>query len=164
MMLPLIERVIGRATLRLGDIRKLGGPIGGELASLAGEATPYLSAAVGAYGGAVLAKVRDDAADATAGMGRRLLQRVFGTRSPDESLPDSLDALVADPDDGDALAAVRLAVRQALAVDPVMEAEVRAMLAGVPGVTQQVRAGRDAYVAGHHQTVVNYRLPGEWAE
>jgi hypothetical protein len=29
------------------------------------------------------------------------------------------------------------------------------------GVTQQVHAGRDAYVAGRDQTVTNYRQPGE---
>jgi hypothetical protein len=29
------------------------------------------------------------------------------------------------------------------------------------GVTQQVQAGRDAYVAGRDQTVHNYRRPGE---
>ena len=45
----------------------------GEVASIAVEMTPYVSAAFGAYGGAVLAKVRDDAADATVGLGRRLL-------------------------------------------------------------------------------------------
>jgi hypothetical protein len=35
--------------------------IAGEVATLAAEATPYVTAAVGAYGGAVLAKVPDDA-------------------------------------------------------------------------------------------------------
>jgi hypothetical protein len=37
------------------------------------------------------------------------------------------------------------------------------MLASAPGksVTQNVHAGRDAYVAGRDQTVVNYRRPGE---
>jgi hypothetical protein len=39
---------------------------GNEIAELVTTATPYVTAAVGAYGGAVLAKVRDDAADATA--------------------------------------------------------------------------------------------------
>lgn len=29
------------------------------------------------------------------------------------------------------------------------------------GVTQHIRAGRDAYVAGRDQTVSNYRHPGE---
>jgi len=110
--------------------------------------TPYISAAVGAYGGAVLAKVRDDAADATVGLGRRLLQRVFGPRGEGEPLPGPLADLAADPRDEDALAAVRLAVRQALATDPVLAAKVRSMLAAAPGVAQQVHAGRDAYAAG----------------
>ena len=106
----------------------------GDVASLAAEMTPYMSAAVGAYGGAVLAKVRDDAADATVGLGRRLLQRVFGSRTGREQLPAPLAALAADPGDGDALAAVRLAIRQVLAADPVLAAEVRSMLAGAPEV------------------------------
>jgi hypothetical protein len=33
--------------------------------------------------------------------------------------------------------------------------------AGGGTVTQRVRAGRDAYVAGHDQAVTNYRQPGE---
>ena len=135
--------------------------MGGEVASLAAEMTPYVSAAVGAYGGAVLAKVRDDAADATVGLGRRLLQRVFGSRREGEPLPESLEALAVDPGDGDALGAVRLAIRQALAADPALQAEVRSMLASAPGVTQQVRAGRDAYTAGRDQTIVNYQRGGE---
>jgi hypothetical protein len=111
--------------------------MGGDAVSLAGEMTPYVSAAMGAYGGAVLAKLRDDAADATVGLGRRLLQRIFGSRGEGEALPGPLADLVADPYDDDALAA------------------------DAPGVTQQVHAGRDAYTAGRDQTVFNYRRPGE---
>jgi hypothetical protein len=129
--------------------------------SLAAEMTPYVSAAVGAYGGAVLAKARDEAADATVGLGRRLLVRIFGNRAEGEPLPMPLADLAADPGDEDALAAVRLTVRRALAADPVLAAEVRSMLATAPGVTQHVRAGRDAYVAGRDQTIVYYRRPGE---
>jgi len=132
----------------------------GDVASLAAEMTPYVSAAVGAYGGAVLAKARDEAADATVGLGRRLLQRVFGSRREGEPLPGPLAALADDPADGDALAAVRLAVRQALASDLALQAEIRSMLLPAPGVTQQVRAGRDAYIAGRDQ-IINYRHPGE---
>jgi tetratricopeptide (TPR) repeat protein len=127
----------------------------GDAASLAADMTPYLSAAVGAYGGAVLAKVRDEAADATVGLGRRLLLRVFGPRAAEEPLPGPLADLAADPDDEDALAAVRLAVRQVLAADPVLAGEVRSMLAGAPVVTQRVRARRDAYTAGGNQTIIN---------
>lgn len=128
--------------------------MGGEVASLAAEMTPYVSAAVGAYGGAVLAKVRDDAADATVGLGRRLLQRVFGSHRDGDSPPEPLAALIADPDDRDALAAVRLAIRQAMTDDPALQAELRSMLASA-SVTQHAHAGRDAYTAGRDQTVIN---------
>jgi len=139
----------------------MGELMSGDVASLAAEMTPYVSAAVGAYGGAVLAKARDEAADATVGLGRRLLQRVFGSRREGEPLPGSLAALADDPADGDALAAVRLAIRQALAGDLALQAEIRSMLISAPGVTQQVRAGRDAYIAGRDQTIISYRHPGE---
>ena len=103
-----------------------------DVAVLAAEMTPYVSAAVGAYGGAVLATVQDEAADATVGLGRRLLQRVFGSRREGEALPGPLADLAADPGDGDGLAAVRLTVRRALVADPVLAVEVRSMLAGAP--------------------------------
>jgi hypothetical protein len=132
-----------------------------EVALLAAQVTPYASAAVGAYGGAVLAKVRDDAADATVGLGQRLLQRIFGSRHEGEALPDPLKALADDPDDSDARAAVRLAIRRALTDDAALRAEVLSLLASAPAPTQQVHAGRDAYTAGRDQTIVNYRRPGE---
>jgi hypothetical protein len=132
----------------------------GEVATLVADATPYVTAAVGAYGGAVLAKVRDDAADATAGVGRRLLQRVFGHRTEDEPLPVPLAALAADPSDADALGMVRWTMRQALEADTAMLEEVTSMLASAQSVIvkQNVRAGRDAYVAGRDITT---NRPGE---
>ena len=106
-----------------------GAEVGGEVATLAAEVVPYASAAAAAYGGAVLAKVRDDAADVTVGLGRRLLQRIFGTRGQDEALPEPVADVVADPADEDAVAALRLAVRKALAADAGLQGEVRDMLA-----------------------------------
>jgi hypothetical protein len=135
--------------------------VSGEAVSLAAEMTPYISAAVGAYGGAVLARVRDEAANATVGLGRRLLLRVFGSRGPGEPLPAPLEDLAAGPDDEDALSAVRLAVRKALAADPVLLSDVRSLLEGAGNVSQRVRAGRDAYIAGRDQTVIHYRPSGE---
>ena len=104
--------------------------VAGEVATLAAEVVPYASAAAAAYGGAVLAKVRDDAADATVGLGRRLLQRIFGTRTDGElePLPGPVADVVADPADEDALAALRLAVRKALAADAGLQDQVREML------------------------------------
>jgi hypothetical protein len=135
--------------------------VGGDIASMTAEMTPYISAAVSAYGGAVLARARDEAADATIGLGRRLLQKIFGHQDEAEPLPGPLADLAGDPQDSDALAAVRLTVRKTLEADPALAAEVRAMLAGAGGVAQQVHAGRDAYVAGRDQRIVNYRRPGE---
>lgn len=119
--------------------------MGGDVAVLAGELSPYVAAAVGAYGGAVLAKVRDDAADATVGLGRRLLVRIFGQRRAGEELPGALADLAAAPGDGDALAAVRLQIRKALEGDPALRAEVTRMLAG--GAVHVTAAG-DRSVAG----------------
>lgn len=124
----------------------------GDMLSLATEVTPYVSAAAAAYGGAVLARARDEAADATVGLGRRLLQRVFGVRREGEPLPGPLADLAVRPQDEDALAAVRLAVRRALAADPELEAELRSMLAIAPGIVH-VRAERDGISSARDQTV-----------
>jgi hypothetical protein len=67
--------------LASAGLSRLGALMSGDVASLAAEVVPYMATAASAYGGAVLAKARDDAADATVGLGRRLLQRVFGTRA-----------------------------------------------------------------------------------
>jgi hypothetical protein len=124
--------------------------VANEIATLVGEATPYLTAAAGAYGTAVLVKARDQAADATVGLGRRLLQRVFGQKKPDEPLPVPLAAFVAAPGDPDVLGALRLAIRQSLEADTAMFAEFRQLLAEAPAstVTQHINAARDAFVAG----------------
>lgn len=126
-----------------------------EIATLVTEASPYVSAAVGAYGGAVLAKVRDDAANATVGVGRRVLQRVFGHRADGEALPAPVADLVAYPGDADVLATLRLAMRRQLEADAAMLAEVKRLLADAPrpAVTQHVTAGRDAYLAGRDITI-----------
>lgn len=116
----------------------------GDPLSVVAEMMPYVSAAVRAYGGAVLGKVRDDAADATVGLGRRFLLRVFGERSSEEPLPEPLAPLAAAPDDPDAVAALQRALGLALSASPVLEGEVRLQIQ----TWQQIRAGRDAYVAG----------------
>jgi hypothetical protein len=108
--------------------------VAGDLVSLSAEVTYVLAAA--AYGTAVLAKVRDDDADATVSLGRRVLQRVFGTRQAGEPLPEQLADLIADPEDGDAVAALRLAIRKALAADPAVRAGVEPATLGSPSPAQ----------------------------
>jgi hypothetical protein len=122
------------------------------VALLAGQAVPYMAAAAAAYGGAVLAKVRDDAASATVGLGHRLLQRVFGGRGEGQELPESVQNLVLYPQDDDAVAALRLAVRQALRGDPGLAADVRALLSEA-GVTV-VASGERSVAAGEISGIV----------
>jgi hypothetical protein len=100
-----------------------------DAASMSAEMTPYVTAAMAAYGGAVLAKVRDDTADSTVILGRRLIQKVFGHHGEHVRLPKPLADLAANPADEDALAACRLMIREALAADPVLAGEIRSMLA-----------------------------------
>lgn len=101
----------------------------GDIAALTAEIVPYMSAAASAYGGAVLATLRDDTAGATVGLGRRLLQRIFGIRTSGEEIPEPLADIVANPQDEDAAAALRLVVRKALQASPTLLAEVEGMLA-----------------------------------
>jgi uncharacterized protein YgbK (DUF1537 family) len=90
---------------------------------------PYVAAAAGAYGTAVLEKVRDQAVDATAGLGRQLLRRIFG-----EPLPAPVEAavvdLAGDPSDPDRVATIRRQIRIALEADPALAADVARMVRG----------------------------------
>jgi hypothetical protein len=87
------------------------------------------------------------------------VRKVFGADAR------SVDALEQAQRDGSAAAVAELASAlvwyarrdQAFAG----ELAIWAAQAGTGGVTQHIRAGRDAYVAGRDQTVRNYRRPGE---
>jgi hypothetical protein len=126
-----------------------------EIATLVTEATPYLTAALTAYGTAVLASIRDDAADATVGAGRRILQRVFGRGKGDEPLPVPLADVINDPGDADALGALRLAIRRELEGDPEMLTDVRAIMGSVQTGTYApvIYSGRDTYYSGRDMTI-----------
>jgi hypothetical protein len=116
----------------------------------------YVTAAIGAYGGAVLQKAQDDAAEATVGLGRRVLQRIFGTRAAGEQLPEPVADVAADPQDEDAVAALRLAIRKALAADPQLRTEVEGMLASA-GVS--VTAAGERSIAA--QTITGIAATGD---
>jgi hypothetical protein len=107
-----------------------------EVAPLAGQLMSYVVEAVRAFGDRVLDQAQDDAAETTVGLGRRVLQKVFGIRKHGEPLPGAVADMVADSQDEDAVAALRLVIRKALTADPQLHAEVDRMLteAGV-GVT-----------------------------
>jgi hypothetical protein len=127
----------------------------GEIATLVKDATPYLTAALTAYGTAVLTKTSDDAADATVGIGRRFLQRVFGRTKDGEPLPALLSDAIMAPDDPDALGALRLGIRRALEEDAEMLADVGQILAVSKTTVHAptIHSGRDTYYSARDMTI-----------
>ncbi|MEU1048154.1 hypothetical protein ABZ400_23765 [Streptomyces sp. NPDC005897] len=110
----------------------------GDVAQVVGEIAPYVTAAAGAYGVAVLARTQEEAAAATVALGRRLAQRIFGVRAEGEELPEALADVAEEPHDPDTVAALRRAIRKALLADEELAADVRVLLGQAPGT---VRAG-----------------------
>ncbi|MBO1332583.1 hypothetical protein [Streptomyces sp. VRA16 Mangrove soil] len=102
-----------------------------EIAQLVGQAAPYVSTAVGAYGAGVLTRAEDAAVGATAHLGRRILGLVWRRR--DEQGRGELEAAVEDvaaaPKDDDAGAALRQQIKRALRDDDGLRAELAALLA-----------------------------------
>jgi hypothetical protein len=88
-----------------------------EIAELANAAAPLAMTALGAYGSAVLLRTQEEAVTSTVNAGRRLLQRVFGTRTNDEANPDLLVDLLEDPNDADSFATLRREIRKVLESD-----------------------------------------------
>jgi len=99
--------------------------VAGEVAELVNDAWPFISAAVGVYGAAVLKVSEDSAAEATVAWGRRILRRVLGAGQP----PFALESLAADPGDADLQAVLRVAFRKVLAGDEMLARQVQEMLA-----------------------------------
>ena len=105
---------------------------------------PPVMAAISAYGAAVLVKAEGEAADATVGAARLLLQRVFGVRRAAEAVPEPVAKVAADPASATAVAALRCAIGEAL-VDPELAAEARALAAARGAVV--IAAGERAVAA-----------------
>ncbi|MET8901428.1 hypothetical protein ACFVGX_05265 [Streptomyces sp. NPDC127113] len=119
-----------------------------EIVQLVEQAAPYLSTAVSAYGVAVFSRAEDAAADATANLGRRMLQAVWRRRN--EQGQAELEAAVQDaaeaPEDEDAAAAVRHQVKRALREDAELLAELAGLLP-VAGETVHVTASGERSIA-----------------
>ena len=131
----------------------------GNVVALAAAVTSYALAAVRAYGASVLTQVRDDSADATVRVGRRLLQRIYGSTPEGAPLPRQLSIIVDFPDDADRIAMLQVALRDRLETDPAMAADVQKLLTDVPPniSTSQVQSGQGISVAGHDITINTFR-------
>ncbi|MFC8408625.1 hypothetical protein ACFUG9_34430 [Streptomyces griseoincarnatus] len=119
-----------------------------EIVQLVEQAGPYLTTAVSAYGVAVFTRAESAAVDATANLGRRLLQAVWHRR--DEQGRAELEAAVQDaaeaPEDEDAAAAVRQQIKRALREDAELLAELARILPAA-GETVNVTASGERSIA-----------------
>ncbi|GHF96358.1 hypothetical protein [Streptomyces thermodiastaticus] len=126
----------------------MGDQVSAEIVQLVEQAGPYLSAAVSAYGVAVFSRAESAAVDATANLGRRILQAVWRRR--DERGRAELEAAVQDateaPEDEDAAAAVRQQIKRALREDAELRAEL-ARLLPTSGETVHVTASGERSIA-----------------
>ncbi|MCX4775816.1 hypothetical protein [Streptomyces sp. NBC_01264] len=99
-----------------------------EIEILLGQAVPAISAAVSAYGAAVLTRAEDEAAGATVRLGQRLLERLRRNNPDRPALDVAVTDLAEADDDPDAVAALRLRIRQVLRDSPELRAELAALL------------------------------------
>ncbi|MET9416097.1 hypothetical protein ABZY03_18315 [Streptomyces klenkii] len=127
-----------------------------EVMQLVQQAGPYLTTAISAYGVAVFTRAEGAAVDATANLGRRILQAVWRRR--DEQDQAELEAAVQDaaeaPDDADAAAAVRQLIKRALREDPELLAELTRMLPAAAETVNVMASGKRSIAAKNIGTAV----------
>lgn len=103
---------------------------------VAAAVVPYVSAAVAAYGGALWQRVQDTAADAaadaTVGVGRRVLQVILGRGEAADGVREAVDDLAADPGNEDAVPTLRQQLRKLLAADADLGRELAGLVAQGP--------------------------------
>ncbi|MEU6818575.1 hypothetical protein [Streptomyces sp. NPDC046860] len=123
-----------------------------EIAQWVEQAGPAVSAAVSAYGAAVLTRTTDAAADSTVGVGQRILQAVWRRRDDAgrAELEQVVDEAVEEDSEAYTTAVLGRILKRALQDD----AELREELAGLPpspavgGVT--VTAAGERSIAAQH--------------
>ncbi|SOD86497.1 hypothetical protein SAMN06272765_3956 [Streptomyces sp. Ag109_G2-15] len=113
------------------------------------QAGPYLTTAVSAYGAAVFTRAESAAVDATANLGRRILQAVWHRR--DAQGRAELEAAVQDaveaPEDADAAAAVRQQIKRALREDAELVAELARILPAAEETVNVTASGERSIAA-----------------
>ncbi|MGK5532360.1 hypothetical protein [Streptomyces sp. URMC 129] len=105
-----------------------------DAAHLTQELTPYVTAAIGAYGTAVLTRVGEDNADVGLSFGRRVLRRLTGRADSDggeeeptadqDALVRTVGELARVPDDRDVQGMLRVQIRRLLTDHPDLAAEI----------------------------------------
>lgn len=122
-----------------------------ELDAFMTVAGPAITSAAAAYGGAVLTRAEEAAADATVGLGQRIINSVWRRRDMQQQA--ELEACLDDatrPGGEDAMGALRHQIRCALRSDPELLAELAALLpTGNPqGATRVEARGAGSVATG----------------
>ncbi|MFF0390010.1 hypothetical protein ACFYS8_15185 [Kitasatospora sp. NPDC004615] len=127
-----------------------------ELVQLVEQTGPYLSAAVTAYGAAVLTRAQDAAVDATANLGQRIIQTVWHRRrrSDQAALTVALEEAAAEPESAEAAVDLRRQIERALREDDRLREDVAAMLPPAPQVVITA-TGERSIAAQNIGTVIN---------
>ncbi|MFB7615281.1 hypothetical protein [Kitasatospora sp. NPDC056181] len=123
----------------------------GDIVQLVEQASPYLTAAMSAYGGVALARAEDSAAEATANLGRRFLQAVWRRRTEREqaALEAAIHEAAEDTDDPDATAALRHQIKRAIREDADLLKELAALLPTPASGSVTITASGERSVAAH---------------
>jgi hypothetical protein len=114
-----------------------------------GQVVPAVGAAVAAYGTGVLTRAEDAAVNATANLGRRMLQRVLHRAAHPDRLKSAVADLAASREDPDALAALRLQIRAVVTQAPELVTELAALL---PTTSQATATGERSVAVGGTNT------------
>ncbi|KIE26054.1 hypothetical protein LK08_15790 [Streptomyces sp. MUSC 125] len=116
------------------------------------QVSPAVTAAVSAYGAAVLTRAQDAAADATVGLGQRILHAVWRRR--DEAgrteLERVVDEAADEQDDAYTTAVLSRLLKRALQADPGLRQELTAMLPNPATGTVTITASGERSIAAQH--------------
>ena len=128
-----------------------------EIVQFVEQAGPYLTAAIGAYGAAVLTRAEDAAADATANLGRRMLRAVWHRRAGQRAELERVVYEVAeDPDDTGRCGSLRNQIKRAVREDTDLLRELADLLAAAPpGSVIGNKFGKRAAVATGPGTAIS---------
>lgn len=135
-----------------------------EIVQTVKQASPYLTAALSAYGAQVLAQAENAAAEATANLGRRILQAVWRRRNEKgrAALEEAVHDAAEESADTDAVAALRQQVKRALREDTELLKELVNLMSSAPACSIAVTASGARSIA----TQNNYgiQITGDWAD
>lgn len=123
-----------------------------EIVQWVQQAGPAVTAAVSAYGAAVLTRAEDVAADSTVGLGQRILQAVWRRRDDagQAELERVVDEAVDEQDDTYTTAVLSRLLKRVLQDDPELRAELSAMMPTPASGTVTITASGARSIAGQH--------------